>query len=275
MGRLGHESTFAPLTLVLLGALLLVLGASPSAAGIKVAILRCGCGGTGRGAERQLRCVDRGDRGGLDFNGFDLSIGYDHTALTFMQRSPVSLQEGSYFVAACPSGRFHMFQAGTDSLAITDVLLCAGASVTGPGQIYKLRFKASIVPQVTTLRFLKRLAFYNEGTFVTPVTTTNAQVTIGTSLAVPAAPRDVPMLHLSAAPNPARGHVVLRIDADRAGPQRLLVTDVTGRSCGAGARRSSRRPRSVTWDSRNDSGQVVAPRRYIATLKTAGRRSRP
>jgi len=103
-------------------ALLFLFVASPSAAGIKVALLP---------AQQTVAPGDTFDlsievtEAGTAFNGFDLSIGFDPTALTFIQRSPVSQQEGAYFVAACPSQRFHQFQAAADSLAITDVLLCA------------------------------------------------------------------------------------------------------------------------------------------------------
>jgi len=250
-------------------ALVFLLVASPSAAGIKVALLP---------AQQTVAPGDTFDlsievtEAGTAFNGFDLSIGFDPTALTFIQRSPVSQQEGAYFVAACPSQRFHQFQAAADSLAITDVLLCANTSVTGPGQIYRLRFKASLVPQVTTVRFLSRLAFYNAGVKVGPVTTTNATVGIGVSLAAPETPRDVPGLRLAAAPNPARGHVVLRIEADHAGLQRLVVTDVAGRVVRRfGEAEFPAGRRAVTWDGRNDSGQVVPPGRYTATLKTLNR----
>jgi hypothetical protein len=198
-----------PSPLVLLGALLLVLGASPSAAGIKVAILPAGqVVAPGDSFDVSIEVTEAGS----SFNGFDLSIGYDHTALTFVQRSPVSLQEGAYFVAACPSGRFHMFQAGTDSLAITDVLLCAGASVTGPGQIYKLRFSVEPPPGHDAAS-LSGAGVLQRG--VCHRCDHNASVGIGTSPRF----RDAsgrPHAHLSAAPNP-RGLTVLRIDADRAG----------------------------------------------------------
>jgi hypothetical protein len=117
-------------------------------------------------------------RAGSPFNAFDAIIGYDPAALTLLPQTPVALQEGAYFAAACPN-HFHRFQAGVDRDTITDVLLCAGKSVTGPGQIYRLRFRASNTAQSTHVRFLPGLQFYNAGLFANPDSSSDAIVGIG------------------------------------------------------------------------------------------------
>src|SRR6266436_4198597 len=69
---------------------------------------------------------------GSPFNGFDAVVGYDPDGLTFIPLSPTSLQEGAYMTGACGS-TFHRFHAGSQTDTITDVLLCDGVSLTGPG----------------------------------------------------------------------------------------------------------------------------------------------
>src|SRR5438094_1617210 len=46
---------------------------------------------------------------GSNFNGFDIYIGYDPSAVSLVPLSPISLQEGSYFTSAC-GNRFHRFR---------------------------------------------------------------------------------------------------------------------------------------------------------------------
>ena len=102
---------------------------------------------------------------GSAFNAFDAIVGYDPAALTLVPLSPLSLQQGSLMTGAC-SNTFHQFEQGADRDTITDALLCNATSVTGPGQIYRLHFRASATPQVTTVRFLPGLQFYNAGLYV-------------------------------------------------------------------------------------------------------------
>jgi hypothetical protein len=210
-------------------------------------------------------------RAGSSFNGFDAYIGYDPAALTLVPKSPISLQEGPYFTAAC-GNRFHRFQQGVDRDTITDVLLCAGVSLTGPGTIYKLRFKAAHTPQVTKVKFLPGLQFYNEGRFVNPDSSSDATIGIGLMLDARPAPSMAPLVKMIAAPNPAHGRVSLRIETDRAGWQRLLVMDLQGRIVrNLDSADYPAGMRSVSWDGRNDSGRVVPPGRYMASLRVPGR----
>jgi hypothetical protein len=203
---------------------------------------------------------------GSPFNAFDIYLGFDPAALTPVPLSPLSLQEGSYFSAACPN-RFHRFKAGTDRDTISDVLLCAATSLTGPGQIYRVRFQASSTPQVTTVKFLPGLQFYNEGVFVNPAYSGSAIVWIGTPLAVPAAP-SVRDLSLSAAPNPARGAMGFELGLPEAGTASLEVADIQGRvvrKIEAGVLEAG--THVLAWDGRDAAGLTVAPGIYLARAR--------
>lgn len=204
-------------------------------------------------------------RAGSNFNGFDLYIGYDPAALTLLSHA-----EGTYFVAGC-SNRFHMWRPGADRDTVNDAYLCSGTSVTGPGQIYKLHFRASLVPQVTTVRFLPGLQFYNAGLYVNPDSSTDAAVGIGMAAGV-GGPATARISRLRAAPNPFRVGTLLTIESDRGGNQELVITDLQGRvvrrlqsgTFDAGTR-------VVKWDGRNDSGRVAAPGVYLALVRGADR----
>ena len=89
---------------------------------------------------------------------------------------------------ACPSSPslFHNIippgPPNTNRLTASVSILCANTFVTGPGPIYTLKFKASNTPQVTMNNFLPDvppgLKLYKAGLNVTPVTSTNATITI-------------------------------------------------------------------------------------------------
>ncbi len=206
----------------------------------------------------------------LPFNGFDAVIGYDPAALTLLPLSPTSLQQGTLMTDAC-SNTFHRFQQGTVSVTISDLLLCAGVSLTGPGQIYHLRFQASNTPQVTYVKFLPGLQFYNAGLYVNPAYSTDAIIGIGTSLgADPQA--GVQALRLRVSPNPTRGGTAFVVEAPRAGPQRIRIVDIRGRlvrrfedSLATAGRRI------VTWDGRDTDGRPLPAGVYVVTVESGGR----
>jgi hypothetical protein len=214
----------------------------------------------------ELRVTEAGSA----FNGFDAVIGYDPAALTLIPLSPTSLQEGTLMTGAC-GNRFHRFTPGSNSVSIADVLLCSGVSVTGPGQIYRLRFQASNTPQVTHVTFEPGLQFYNAGLFVNPAISTDGTVNIGTSVGVDP-PAGATRLALRAAPNPAPGRTSLVIEVDRAGPMRMSVLDVRGRL----VRRfedslATPGTRTVIWDGRDTAGRRLPAGVYLVTLEAGGR----
>jgi FlgD Ig-like domain len=193
---------------------------------------------------------------GSSFNGFDCIVSYNPAALTFQPIAPTSFQEGVYMTSACGS-TFHQFHAAADSLSITDVLLCGGVSLPGPGQIYHLRFKSSNTPQTTTVH-IRRVQFYNAGLFVNPSTGDDAQIGIGVALGVGPAQALPQLLRVRAAPNPSRGVVTLSIETRQAGGQRLEVQDVAGRTVRhleTGDFSAGQRQRA--WDGRDDQGRLL------------------
>ena len=252
-------------------ALCLAAAAPAARAGITVA-LQPATQTVAPGAEFDL--VIAVTESGSAFNAFDAVIGFDPAALTLLPLSPLSLQEGSLMTGACAS-TFHRFTPATDRVTIADVLLCDGQSVTGPGQIYKLRFQASSTSQVTTIQFLPGLRFYDAGLYVTPVTSSSATVTIGSNVGVGGPVPAAPGLKVQASPNPSRGSTVLRIEADRAGPQEVLVLDSLGRVVRRLGKASfDAGPRTVSWNRRSDSGRRLPPGSYMIEVRTPSRTAR-
>ena len=217
------------------------------------------------GAEFDLEL--RVTQAGSTFNGFDAMVSYDPAALTLLTLSPVSLQQGTLITNACGS-TFHRFHAGAGVDTVTDILLCNGVSMTGPGQIYHLHFKASTTPQLTVVRFVPgKLKFYDSGLFVTPVSSTDAQVGIGVA---PTGVGDLPAAggpRFAAAPNPSHDRIVFTMDRGPTGAETLSVRDVQGRLI----RRLAVTGRQLIWDGRGEHGEIAPNGAYFATLEAGGR----
>lgn len=205
---------------------------------------------------------------GSAFNAYDVVVQYDPAVLTFLPQSPITLQQGALMLGGCsPASTFHLFSAAGDSLSITNSLLCNGGSLTGPGTLYTLRFRASNTPQVTALS-VRFKEFFSAGVLVTPVNATGCQVGIGIPLDVPA--RESGSLRVQADPNPAWGSVRLTISGAGAGPRDVDVLDVSGRAVrhlshgmnvpsGGG---------SLVWDGRTDSGARVPAGIYLVRVRS-------
>ncbi len=247
----------------------IVLGAGiASAQGVHVGIIPASSQvAPGAIFDLELRITEAGSA----INGFDAVIGYDPAALTLIPLSPTSLQQGTLMTGAC-GNLFHRFQTGPGNATITDVMLCADVSATGPGQIYRLRFQASNTPQVTQVRFLPGLQFYNAGLFVNPAISTDASIGIGmppVSVGPTAAALGIGM---RVVPNPARGGTSFVVEADRAGPLRISVVDLRGRL----VRRyedslATAGERTLVWDGRDTAGRLLPAGVYMVTLEIGGR----
>ena len=172
---------------------------------------------------------------------------------------------------ACPN-TFHIFKSSGDTLSITDVLLCSGASVAGPGQLYRLTFKASSTAQFTHVSFLPGLQFYNAGLYVNPSYSTDAVVQIGSPVGVPANPVSEISPRLSCAQNPFRQGTVFIVESPVGVSESLVVRDIHGRpvrhlesgAFGPGQRR-------VAWDGLSDSRVRLPAGVYLVTLQSGGR----
>lgn len=259
----------AALAWLLAGAAL--AAARPAAAGVEVAILPA-TSNVAPGAEFDVT-IDV-TQAGSAFNGFVAIVGYDTTALTIVPAASVATQQGCLMTGACSAAcgnTFHRFTPAGDSLTITAHLLCDQVALTGPGTIYKLRFRASNTNQVTWIR-LRRATFYNAGLYVTPVATTDARVGIGIPLAVGDGPPPAAGLRVRAEPNPARGRLALAVESDRAGELRAEIHDVAGRlvrRLDAGWREAGLA--RLPWDGTDLAGVRVRPGIYLVSARIGGR----
>ena len=214
---------------------------------------------------------------GYAFNGFKAVVTYDPAALTFLPSSPLSLQQGCLMTGGCSGAcgnTFHSFTAAADSLVANNVTICDQFALTGPGQIYKLHFRASTTPQVAYVRF-RRATFYNAGLYVVPVATADAAIGIGVTLDAGGAPAPLPGLRLRAEPNPARGSVAFAIEADAPGELSVEVHDVSGRLMrrwsggwqAGGVRR-------LSWDGTDARGARSPAGIYLVTARSGDRSAR-
>ncbi len=205
---------------------------------------------------------------GTPFNAYDAVIEFDPAALTFLPASPMSQQEGSYMTSAC-GNTFHYFTRAADSLLISHTMVCAGVARTGPGQLYRLHFRAAATLQSTTVR-IRHIRFFADGILVAPVYSSNAAVLI-TTAGVPKTAA-LPALRVQAVPNPCRSGVAIVIDSAESGAQSVTVYDALGRAVrhleageyGAGTRH-------IAWNCRTDAGVRLAPGIYRVAVNTPRR----
>jgi len=205
------------------------------------------------------------------FNGFDAVVEYDPAMLTFLPTAPAAQQQGAMMTGAC-GNTFHLFAANGDSLSFTSVLLCSGLSLTGPGVVYRLKFRAGATLGETSVgRRAPRVHFYDGGLFVSPVETADAVVRIGDVTGVP--PTSAPGLSLRALPNPSRpGATTLRLHADAAGAQQVIIQDARGRRVRSYA--WSDEPagdRTFTWDGLDQQGRRAAAGAYQVVFRAGAR----
>jgi hypothetical protein len=208
---------------------------------------------------------------GSAFNGLDAIVGYNPAALTLIRLSDAQ-QQGPLLTDAC-GNLFHRFQEGADRDTISAVLLCNQTFVNGPGTLYRLHFKASNTPQTALVSFLPGLHFYNAGLYVTPVSSSNATIAIGSVVDVGETEVAPPGLRVLALPNPARGAARLRIESDRADLQQVRVLDSLGRvvrDFGSGSYAAG--PREISWNRRSDAGRRLPAGVYTIEV-TSGEQS--
>ena len=209
---------------------------------------------------------------GASFNGFHATFSYDPAAITFLQATPVSAQRGCLMTGGCSTAcgtTFHLFQAAGDSLVVDLSLLCDQVALSGPGQLYRLHFLASNTAQVTHVS-TRSARFLNAGLFVTPGTTADSHIVIGSPAGVePGAIGDL-AVRIGAEPNPARGSVALSLASPRDGVQDVDVLDLSGRMVrrlsGGWQARGTRR---LAWDGADAGGSRVPPGVYLVRLRMA------
>jgi hypothetical protein len=205
------------------------------------------------------------------FNGFDAYIGFDPAALTLVPLVPKSLQQGSLITSACGS-TFHVFSVGTGSASISVALLCSDTFLTGPGQLYRLHFRAGSTPQTTAVTFLPGLQFYNAGLFVDPAVSSDAQVQIGGGATGVEPLPGVARLAVSVRPNPVTTGADFAIVGGGDAPCRVRIRDVRGavlRSFDDAPGEGS--ARALHWDGRDATGRRAPVGMYVVTVERAGR----
>ncbi len=255
-------ATFSPF--VWLGTALLVMFASSSEAGVVVSIPPDSLV-VAAGSEFEVSVVVT--EAGSSFNAISLVIGFDPDALMPLPISPLTGQVGAALLDACTSV-FHDFRIGSLSDTINCALLCGGASTSGPGQIYRLRFRASPVPQVTELTFVES-KFYQAGVLVTPVTSTNMVVQVAAQAAGVTDGTLTGALSVQATPNPIRGGTLLVVHGPEAGYLTLSVMDIQGRAVRQLVAGWSVGPWKAWWDGKDDSGVTVPAGVYYAVVRTS------
>lgn len=257
----------SPKRLGLAGLALLVLCASspPARAGVRVALLPSGQDvAPGSDFDLSVEVTEAGS----EFNGFDFVIEFDPAAVTFVPLAPTSLQQGCLMTGACSGAcgsTFHVFSAQGDSLDASSVLLCNQFSLTGPGQIYKLRFHASNTPQITQIRFRRR-NFYDAGLYVAPVQSFDAMVGIGVTLDVGDRGGSGPG-RVRVEPNPSRGRVAFVTDGLGAGISEVEILDLQGRLVRRLGQASTGSTGALTWDGTDARGMRVSAGVYLALVR--------
>jgi FlgD Ig-like domain/Cohesin domain len=202
---------------------------------------------------------------GSSFNAYQAIVHYDPTAVTFIPASPLSLQEGSYMTQACGE-TFHWFTSGTTEVGMVHSILCAGMSLTGPGELYVMHFEATGTPQTTPITF-SMVEFANAGDTVSPVNMINTSIIISPSSDTEGAPPSRTALRI--APNPFNPSTVIQVGSEHAGRQSLEVYSPSGHLVRvlqdgyfpAGSRQ-------VMWDGRQDDGTRLASGVYIVRLRS-------
>jgi hypothetical protein len=202
---------------------------------------------------------------GSRFNAFHAVVGYDPNALTLIPLSPLSLQEGTLMTSAC-SNRFHTFREGADRDTIDETLLCNQTFVTGPGQIYRLHYRASTTRQITTVRFIY-LYFVDAGIYVHPVDSTDVRIGIGMPVAVPPSPLSTSLARPE--PNPFHAGVVLSAELAAPGPLGVAIYSADGRRVKTLAQ-GRYQPGSYRWiwNGGDERGAQAAPGLYFVRMTT-------
>ena len=213
------------------------------------------------GGEFEVRI--RVTQAGSIFNTYNADVTYDTSRLTFLEAAPLSLQEGAYMTSAC--GNTHQFFNTSGNLIhVSHSLLCLNLFLSGPGDLYVLRFRATGAGGPATIHF-QQSTFYRAGIIV-PVAPL-ADITVQVDAPTDAAPAAVENAQLRVAPNPFNPTTVIEVDSPAAGAQRLTVHDTAGRLVAtleqghfpAGTRR-------VLWNGMDSRGQRLPSGSYWITL---------
>lgn len=208
---------------------------------------------------------------GSAFNGFSVVLQYNPAVLTLLPKTPSVLQEGCLMTGSCSAAcgtTFHQFVAAGDSIVVNDYLFCNQTTLTGPGTLYTLRFKATNGGASTAIS-VRRVSFFNAGVLVTPVNVTNSAITITSALGVGDEPGSARALRIE--PNPSFGRLQLVVEDGGAGLTEADIMDLQGRVVRhLGPVWVGPRGR-IEWDGTDQSGARASGGVYLARLRRGGR----
>lgn len=202
------------------------------------------------------------------FNGYDAIFSYDPTFLELLPPVPASAGEGALFTEACGLRFLNVSDDGDSTrYRVSHVILCAGVSVTGPGRLYTLAFRAREASGATIVSLTGETQTYDAGELVTTVVEAPLIVPVNAVTSAPAAGRG---LDLRAAPNPFNPATTLHFDLPEAGSARLEIFDARGRHVLTLLDRAlPAGPFAARWNGRDTRGDGAASGLYFARLRTA------
>ena len=194
----------------------------------------------------------------------DVTVTYDPTIIQSLGGGSGTLytSSGIYtfqgFEAPTP-GRWHGYA----------VLMGAGLSVNGPGELYYWNFKA-LANGVTAITSIEVYLATTDGSWFSTVTLPPAKVQVGQWAS---GVGDVPARAgaLSVQPNPFNPRTVFKCELPRAGRATVTVHDLRGALvAGLFAGDAAAGPLAVAWDGRDDRGRAVAAGTYLFVVTAPG-----
>jgi hypothetical protein len=253
----------------------LVLGASAIALVVGGAL-----GGTDVSIRPALVAVDSGtvftvdiwkDSADIEFDGYETVVRFDPTMIELL-----SVAQETVMTNAC--GNTWWFpRMGEDSLFISHVLLCGGITVTGPGALSKIEFRAlrNGVTAITSDYFWFTLA----GIYDKDVTWHDGLVVIGDHSGIgDGKPSGISMPSLAIFPNPGRQFEIELFVPDKAQTfdqsGTLIVYDAPGRlvrSLEYDLRVTGRNVAS--WDGRDAADRALPAGVYFVEMRAGGSRA--
>jgi hypothetical protein len=257
---------------VLAACLLAVAGASQASAGIEPFPVSLLPAATVTDVDAIITLDLFVDSLAAQFNAYEVTIQFDPAILEF-----VSATVGPLMLPPECGSPFPIYSSTDSTVTYFITLLCAGASLDGPGVTnhFRLRAIAEGISPVTIVT-APDVSFYDAGLFISPahptrprqVSFTNAVVVVGPDpTGGPVVPGAGP-LGLRIRPNPVPAATELAFETAAPGPARLEILDVTGRrvffrawpTLAAGEHRE-------TWSGRGSRGERLPAGVYLVRMR--------
>ncbi|MBZ0268543.1 T9SS type A sorting domain-containing protein [bacterium] len=206
------------------------------------------------------------------FNAYEVTLQFDPAILEFVSASPGPLM----FPSGCGSP-FPIFSSTDSTVTYFITLLCAGASLDGPGVVSAFRFRA-LADGITPVEIVSELdsSFFDAGVFISPahptrprqVSFADAWVAVGPDPTSGPATAPPGRTGLRIRPNPVRGATELSFETERRGRAVLEIVDVTGRrvflrswsALAAGEHREA-------WSGRGSGGERLPAGVYLVRVR--------